>query len=69
MDDSKREEIGDLLRRLVDTAVEMKDRVEAAEEKLDKAIKAIEKMRTASDGMMLHIARTTLAELKGQSDG
>ena len=36
------------------------------EEKLAKAVAAIEEMQTASDAMMLHIARTTLAELKGQ---
>jgi len=38
----------------------------AAEEKLAKAIAAIEEMQTASDAMMLHIARTILAELKGE---
>jgi tRNA(Ile2) C34 agmatinyltransferase TiaS len=32
MDEQKREEIGDLLRRLVDTAVEMHGRAEAAEQ-------------------------------------
>jgi hypothetical protein len=35
--DPTREEIGDLLRRLVDTAVEMKDRAEQAEAQLAKA--------------------------------
>jgi hypothetical protein len=38
----------------------------AAEEKLAKAIAAIEEMQTASDAMMLHIARTIIAELKGE---
>jgi hypothetical protein len=34
MEEPTREEIGDLLRRLVDTAVEMKERAEAAEQAL-----------------------------------
>jgi hypothetical protein len=41
----------------------------AAEAKLKKAVEAIEKMRHASDAMMLYIARTTLAELKGEDRG
>ena len=36
------------------------------EVKLAKAVAAIEEMQTASDAMMLHIARTTLEELKGE---
>jgi hypothetical protein len=40
MDEHTREEIGDLLRRLVDTAVEMKDRIEALEAQLAERDKA-----------------------------
>ena len=39
----------------------------AAEAKLAKAVWAIKKVRDASDAMMLYIARTTLAELEGQT--
>jgi hypothetical protein len=42
------------------------DRIEGLEAKLAKAVWAIEKMQDASDAMMLYIARTTLAELKGE---
>jgi uncharacterized protein (UPF0147 family) len=41
---------------------------EELEAKLAKAVEAIEIMQDASDAMMLYIARTTLAELKGQTD-
>jgi len=41
---------------------------EELEAKLAKAVWAIEIMQDASDAMMLYIARTTLAELKGQTD-
>ena len=43
------------------------DRIEELEAKLAKAVWAIEKMQDASDAMMLYIARTTLAELEGQT--
>ena len=38
------------------------------EAKLEKAVVAIEKMRVAPDAMMLYIARTTIAEIKGGKD-
>jgi hypothetical protein len=41
-------------------------RIEELEAKLAMAVWAIEKMHDASDAMMRYIARTTLAELKGQ---
>lgn len=49
-------------------------KIDVLEDEIDaikaQAIRAIEQMQTASDAMMLHIARTTLAELrKGQSHG
>ena len=42
---------------------ETADRIEELEAKLAKAIEAIKKMQVSSDAMMLHVARTTLAEL------
>ena len=60
------EKMADLTRKLADTAIDYKQRCEELEAKLAKAVAAIEEMQTASDAMMLHIARTTLAELKGQ---
>jgi hypothetical protein len=46
----------------------LEDIIEKLEAKLARAVAAIEEMQTASDAMMLHIARITIAELKGQDD-
>jgi biotin carboxylase len=41
------------------------DMIAKLESKLERAVEAIKEMQTASDAMMLHIARTTLEELNG----
>ena len=60
----ERSRVGQMLR----CAQDMADCIEELEAKLAKAVWAIEIMQDASDAMMLYIARTTLAELKGQTD-
>jgi hypothetical protein len=76
MDEPTREEIGDLLRRLVDTVVEMKDRAEAAqarieelEAKLAKALgaMAINPWSIGHSEWKRHV-NDTMAELKGEKN-
>ncbi len=65
MKEPTREEIGDLLRRLVDTVVEMKDRAEVAE---DFVLRTLRYADNNGDGFLADKARVTLSKLKGQAD-
>ena len=49
MEEPTREEIGDLLRRLVDTAVEMKDRAEAAEARIEELEKERDEWKSLAE--------------------